>query len=254
MQARQQLATDQALLRSTKLHSPRPDPLWVYRPRVLALLDARPSGCLTLIVAPAGSGKTTVARQWAAAQPSRFAWLSLDANDSEPQRFFAYLVAAVRSILPDACTTTAGVLGAARARCSRRCSALYRIAQEALNNIENHADARRVRVALVYRHRGVLLSVCDDGQGFGQHAVRTGHVWADDHGRAGSRVRGAPAHSQPAWPRYRGTRWVVPAGRRKRRAWGCRERSPVRPGVAAGSVKILHEAGPLTGSRPVGRR
>ena len=171
MQARQQLATDQALLLSTKLHSPRPDPLWVYRPRVLALLDARPSGCLTLIVAPAGSGKTTVARQWAAAQPSRFAWLSLDANDSEPQRFFAYLVAAVRSILPDACTTTAGVLGAARARCSRRCSALYRIAQEALNNVVKHADARRVRVALVYRHRGVLLSVCDDGQGFGQHTV-----------------------------------------------------------------------------------
>ena len=110
MQARPQLATDQALLLSTKLHSPRPDPLWVRRPRVLALLDERPAGCLTLIVAPAGSGKTTLARQWAAAQPSRFAWLSLDANDSEPQRFFAYLVAAVRSILPDACTTTSAVL------------------------------------------------------------------------------------------------------------------------------------------------
>ncbi len=114
--------------------------------------------------------------------------------------------------------------------------ALYRIAQEALNNVVKHADARRVRVALVYRHRGVLLSVCDDGQGFEQQIVAPELVWADDHGRAGSRDRGAPAHSQPARPRYRRDRCVVPTRRRQRRAWARLERSPVRPGAAAGSA------------------
>ena len=44
--------------------------------------------------------------------------------------------------------------------------ALYRIAQEALNNVVKHADARRVRVKLAAGGADVQLTVEDDGAGF----------------------------------------------------------------------------------------
>jgi len=44
--------------------------------------------------------------------------------------------------------------------------ALYRIAQEALNNVAKHAQAREARVILVCTESGVTLKVSDDGRGF----------------------------------------------------------------------------------------
>jgi signal transduction histidine kinase len=43
---------------------------------------------------------------------------------------------------------------------------LYRIAQEALNNVVKHARARHVSVVLEVRHADVILTVRDDGRGF----------------------------------------------------------------------------------------
>lgn len=43
---------------------------------------------------------------------------------------------------------------------------LYRIAQEALNNIVKHAEATRVEVNLAFGAAGVLLDVSDNGRGF----------------------------------------------------------------------------------------
>jgi signal transduction histidine kinase len=45
-------------------------------------------------------------------------------------------------------------------------NALFRIAQEALNNVLRHASARAVRIALCYGLDAVALSVQDDGTGF----------------------------------------------------------------------------------------
>lgn len=44
--------------------------------------------------------------------------------------------------------------------------ALYRVAQEALNNVAKHAQARHVRVKLDLRPEEARLEVCDDGVGF----------------------------------------------------------------------------------------
>lgn len=44
--------------------------------------------------------------------------------------------------------------------------ALYRIAQEALNNIVKHAEASCVEVNLAFGATGVMLAVSDDGKGF----------------------------------------------------------------------------------------
>jgi signal transduction histidine kinase len=62
-------------------------------------------------------------------------------------------------------------------------NALYRIAEEALNNVERHAGAQRVTVQLSYGD-GVTLTVRDDGQGFDPQTVEP-----DRYGLAGIRER-----------------------------------------------------------------
>jgi len=53
-------------------------------------------------------------------------------------------------------------------------TALFRIAQEALNNVAKHAQARRVEVAMSYNRGGVTLRIADDGRGFDPEAPRPG--------------------------------------------------------------------------------
>jgi len=45
-------------------------------------------------------------------------------------------------------------------------TALFRIAQEAINNIVRHANARHADIQLSQTARGWILMVCDDGRGF----------------------------------------------------------------------------------------
>jgi LuxR family maltose regulon positive regulatory protein len=85
-------------LLASKLAPPR-TPRWlVARGRLLELLDAGVQGRLTLLTGPAGSGKTVLLGSWAAtaALPGPVAWLSLEAADNDPARFWSYLLAALR--------------------------------------------------------------------------------------------------------------------------------------------------------------
>ncbi len=108
----------QGLLLSTKLSPPRLPITLVERFRLLEDLKAVCAYPLTLVSASAGSGKTTLLSAWAAAsgaqQISRgreqraegmvaeqaVAWLSLDALDNDPIRFWASVIAALRTCLP----------------------------------------------------------------------------------------------------------------------------------------------------------
>lgn len=54
--------------------------------------------------------------------------------------------------------------------------ALFRIAQEALNNVARHADAKQVTVRLSGDEREVALTVADDGRGFDPDAVSSDHL------------------------------------------------------------------------------
>ena len=88
-------------LLTTKLHIPRRADGLIERPGLLEQLDAIRTRRLTLISAPAGFGKTTLLADWAARTGFPTAWLSLDANDNEPQRFLSYVIAAMRTLVPD---------------------------------------------------------------------------------------------------------------------------------------------------------
>jgi signal transduction histidine kinase len=48
---------------------------------------------------------------------------------------------------------------------------IFFIAQEALNNVERHADARRVEVSLARSNGPLLLKISDDGRGFDEAQV-----------------------------------------------------------------------------------
>jgi LuxR family maltose regulon positive regulatory protein len=67
----------------------------VVRPRVHDRLTAGIRGSLTLVAAPAGSGKTTAVASWAAAGLPRgtLTWITLDAGDRQPGVFWSYVLA-----------------------------------------------------------------------------------------------------------------------------------------------------------------
>jgi LuxR family maltose regulon positive regulatory protein len=89
----------QAPLLSTKLHAPDPRER-IGREALVARLSDAPSARLALIRAPAGWGKSTLLSQWRSAEEGRrrFAWVTLDSSDSDPIRFWAYALEALRTV------------------------------------------------------------------------------------------------------------------------------------------------------------
>jgi LuxR family transcriptional regulator, maltose regulon positive regulatory protein len=87
-------------LLATKLHIPRVRPGSVLRARLMRQLTAGLDHDLTLVVAPAGYGKSIAVTQWAASIAAAVAWLSLDAADNDPVRFWRHVLAALSSVRP----------------------------------------------------------------------------------------------------------------------------------------------------------
>src|SRR5688572_27191417 len=102
-----------APLMVAKLTAPLTRSGLVPRPQLITRLDAARIAPRTTPSAPAGFGKTTPLTAWlqhvgqlsdrrqeaasgATAGAARIAWLSLDAEDSDPARFWSYVLAALR--------------------------------------------------------------------------------------------------------------------------------------------------------------
>jgi LuxR family maltose regulon positive regulatory protein len=66
------------------------------RSHLLEALDQSRLFPLTLLSAGAGFGKTTLLSAWARESTSQIAWLTLDEQDNDPTRFWAYVIAALR--------------------------------------------------------------------------------------------------------------------------------------------------------------
>ncbi len=91
-----------ARLLVTKLRPPAQREQTVPRERLFERLAPRPGVKLTLIAAPAGSGKTTMLALWCAAQaPMRpVAWVSLDERDNDPVILWVHILEAIRQACP----------------------------------------------------------------------------------------------------------------------------------------------------------
>src|SRR5919198_297012 len=82
----------------TKFQPPALRQPLVPRPRLTEIFT---DGCpLTVISAPAGSGKTTLALEALTSSKTRVAWFALDADDNDPIRFLHGLIAAVQQVNP----------------------------------------------------------------------------------------------------------------------------------------------------------
>ena len=66
---------------------------------------------------------------------------------------------------------------------------VFRIAQEALRNVERHARARHVRVTLTFAEDELRLDVLDDGVGFSQRQVEQAPSDGNHLGLVGMRER-----------------------------------------------------------------
>lgn len=83
---------------STKLNIPQLSPKMVERTHLLDRLSEGRSARLVVISGTAGSGKTSLACRWIERDGLRVAWYSLDEADNDPDLFFRYLVAALRTV------------------------------------------------------------------------------------------------------------------------------------------------------------
>jgi LuxR family maltose regulon positive regulatory protein len=87
----------------TKLQRPRTGRA-LLRPHLLERLNASQS--LTLVLAPAGYGKTTLLSTWLETCAIPHVWLSLDEHDDAPTVFVTYLIEALRTMFPEATSHT----------------------------------------------------------------------------------------------------------------------------------------------------
>jgi ATP/maltotriose-dependent transcriptional regulator MalT len=77
---------------ATKLNTPQARPGGLRRPRLIEGINAGMTRKVILVCTPAGFGKTTLLADWAASASWPVAWLSLDAEDDDPVRFWRYVV------------------------------------------------------------------------------------------------------------------------------------------------------------------
>jgi len=87
----------------TKLHAPLLREGLIPRPELVEFMREGSQCKLTLVSAPAGYGKTTLLAQWRVAEEGNipFAWVSLDAYDEDPGRFWTYIIEALHTVEPE---------------------------------------------------------------------------------------------------------------------------------------------------------
>ncbi len=125
------------LLRA-KLRPPVVPEHLVRRPRLLRLLDDAVSAPLTLVVAPAGVGKTVLVSSWAAQSTVPTAWLSMDEADRDGRRLWSGVIAALETLRPGC--------GEAALTLLRRPGPLASVVHQLLDDLESGADSSRVLV------------------------------------------------------------------------------------------------------------
>ncbi|MEZ4715302.1 MAG: hypothetical protein R2851_04335 [Caldilineaceae bacterium] len=106
-------AESSAMLIATKLRPPRVAQDFLPRPHLYAALEHGRTGKLTLICAPAGYGKSTLAAAWLASSGHAHVWISLDPSDSDLGQCLSYLAHGLSNVAPHAGARLAHILQSA---------------------------------------------------------------------------------------------------------------------------------------------
>jgi len=107
----------------TRLNRPQIPGNLLVRPGLMEILNAKPTKELTIVVAPAGFGKTTLVSSWLETMPCPDSgirtdclpstWLSIDKSDNAFYAFLRHFIAALHKIFPEACSDSLKMLQAA---------------------------------------------------------------------------------------------------------------------------------------------
>ncbi|MGH7636984.1 MAG: LuxR C-terminal-related transcriptional regulator, partial [Gemmatimonadaceae bacterium] len=104
---------DASPLLETKLYVPSSLAGLVARPRLTEALRQGVAQRLTVVVAPAGFGKTTLLAGWLREMGGRenaAAWVSLDPSENDPALFWAYVIRALQRVQPRVGTNALALL------------------------------------------------------------------------------------------------------------------------------------------------
>lgn len=130
----------QSSLLRTKLRSPPRARHLVSRARLIDALErGLPASRLVLVLAPAGYGKTTLLAEWATRSNLPVAWLTMDPDDNDLERFLRYLFAAWETCQPEITNAPPGVL----------LSGMMPDTSAVLAELVNHASDSAAEMALV---------------------------------------------------------------------------------------------------------
>ena len=87
-------------LHRAKLRQPATPEHYIRRSRLVDLVDELGRNRITLVVAPAGTGKTLLIAGWVAESSTPTAWLSLDDTDRDGVQFWSAVIAALDTVAP----------------------------------------------------------------------------------------------------------------------------------------------------------
>jgi ATP/maltotriose-dependent transcriptional regulator MalT/DNA-binding SARP family transcriptional activator len=135
----------------TKLLPPRPASVLLSRPRLTERLQANLSHPVTLVTAPAGSGKTTLVADFVRAHARRFVWYQLDQGDADPLVFLEYLAHGIRQAVPGFGDVTLSYL---RQSADETARSPARAVDVLLNEVLQEVNQQLVVVLDDYHHLG----------------------------------------------------------------------------------------------------
>ena len=135
----------------TKLLPPRPASVLLSRPRLTERLQANLSHPVTLVAAPAGSGKTTLVADFVRAHAHQLVWYQLDHTDADPLVFLEYLTHGVRQAVPGFGDVTLSYLRQSADEVARHPA---RAVDVLLNEVLQEVSRRLVVVLDDYHHLG----------------------------------------------------------------------------------------------------
>src|SRR5512139_4049665 len=87
-------------LLATKISVPRLPGEYVHRLRLTRRIDQGVKSPLTLLTAPAGFGKTNLLIEWTRETTLPVAWLTIDSDDNDTNRFIRYAIGALQTLVP----------------------------------------------------------------------------------------------------------------------------------------------------------
>lgn len=149
-------ATPPTLFLSAKLLPPRLAPTLLPRPRLVERLSANIVRPVTLVIANAGSGKTTLVADFLRTQTHQFVWYQLEATDAHPSVFLGYITHGIRRFIPDFGRATLAYLQQSAAEVDQHPE---RAVDVFLNEVLDQVEEQLILVLDDYHHLDAVGSV-----------------------------------------------------------------------------------------------